>query len=236
MTELPPATARRCLQTLEDLGYVGRAGRRFFLRALVMELSAAYLESINGESLGREHLQPVVAATGYSSSLAVLDGREAAYLVHVCSGGSVRLPASQASRFPAESSAIGRVLLAGLSDEEFAGYLANAARDVGPHHPRIDFAALPQTIDAVRQKGYAFFQDELSIGVASIAVPVYSRAGGVIAAVNCSANDASVGEDVLIQALPVLRATAQRIGSGIMRFPALRAVAESTGPTVVQLD
>ena len=40
---LPPATARRCLHTLEELGYVMRSGRTFLLRPKVLELGAAYL-------------------------------------------------------------------------------------------------------------------------------------------------------------------------------------------------
>src|ERR1700679_1686112 len=54
---VPPATARRCLHTLEELGYMTRKGRSFLLRPKVLELGAAYLESMNIESLTRTHLE-----------------------------------------------------------------------------------------------------------------------------------------------------------------------------------
>ena len=49
---IPPATARRCLLTLEELGYLTRNGREFLLRPRVLELGAAYLESLKpGEAI-----------------------------------------------------------------------------------------------------------------------------------------------------------------------------------------
>src|SRR2546430_8466458 len=48
---IPAATARRCLLTLEELGYVTRSARDFLLRPKVLELGAAYLESMNIEQI-----------------------------------------------------------------------------------------------------------------------------------------------------------------------------------------
>ena len=45
---LPAATARRCLNTLEELGYVARNGRQFLLRPQVLEIGAVYLDSWGG--------------------------------------------------------------------------------------------------------------------------------------------------------------------------------------------
>ena len=61
-TGLPAATARRCLHTLEEIGYVTRNGRSFLLRPKVLELGAAYLESMNIESLTHTHLEDLTAA------------------------------------------------------------------------------------------------------------------------------------------------------------------------------
>src|SRR5688572_27071937 len=54
---MPAASARRCLLTLEDLGYVTRRGRQLLLRAKVLELGAAYLESMDIELLTKSHLE-----------------------------------------------------------------------------------------------------------------------------------------------------------------------------------
>ena len=64
---MPAATARRCLLTLEELGYVTRNGRSFLLRPKVMELGAAYLESIDIEKLTKTHLEELARITSDSS-------------------------------------------------------------------------------------------------------------------------------------------------------------------------
>src|SRR6266850_1360096 len=77
---IPAATARRCLLTLEELGYVKRNGRDFLLRPKVLELGAAYLESMNIEHLTRTHLEELARNTTDSAALCVLDGADIVYV------------------------------------------------------------------------------------------------------------------------------------------------------------
>src|SRR3974377_2302170 len=76
---IPAATARRCLLTLEELGYVTRSGREFLLRPKVLELGAAYLESMNIEQITRTHLEELARQTADSAALCVLDGHDMVY-------------------------------------------------------------------------------------------------------------------------------------------------------------
>src|SRR5260370_39075210 len=80
ITDMPAATARRCLLTLEELGYVTRSGRQFLVRPRVLELGAAYLESMNIELLTKTHLENIARNTGDSAALCVLDGTEIGYI------------------------------------------------------------------------------------------------------------------------------------------------------------
>ena len=66
---LPAATARRCLLTLAELGYVMQSGRNFLLRPKVLELGAAYLESMNIETLTKTYLEDLARQTGDSAAL-----------------------------------------------------------------------------------------------------------------------------------------------------------------------
>jgi IclR family pca regulon transcriptional regulator len=75
-TCMPAATARRCLLTLEELGYVTRSGRSFVLRPKVLELGAAYLDSMDIERLTKTHLEELARRTSDSAALCVLDGDE----------------------------------------------------------------------------------------------------------------------------------------------------------------
>ena len=90
---MPPATARRCLLTLEEHGYVVRNGRAFLLRPKVLELGAAYLESMNIENLTKTHLEELAARTADSAALCVLDGSEIIYVARASVRTLVRLEA-----------------------------------------------------------------------------------------------------------------------------------------------
>ena len=111
---MPAATARRCLLTLEELGYVTRRGRAFLLRPKVLELGAAYLESMDIEHLTKTHLEELARVTGDSAALSVLDGNDIVYVARTSVRTLVRLEAHVGSRFPAHVTSMGRVLLAGV--------------------------------------------------------------------------------------------------------------------------
>src|ERR1700733_176834 len=99
--KIPAATARRCLLTLEELGYITRNGRSFLLRPKVLELGAAYLESMNIEQVTRTHLEELARKTSDSAALCVLDGTEIVYVARASVRTLVRLEAHVGSRFPA---------------------------------------------------------------------------------------------------------------------------------------
>src|SRR5690348_14137028 len=120
---MPAATARRCLLTLEELGYVTRSGRSFLLRPKVLELGAAYLESMNIEQLTKTHLEELARQTADSAALCVLDGTEIVYVARASVRTLVRLEAHVGSRFPAHATSTGRILLAGLSAERLQQFL-----------------------------------------------------------------------------------------------------------------
>ena len=123
---LSAATARRCLHTLEELGYVMRNGRSFLLRPKVLELGSAYLESMDIESLTRTSLEDLARTTGDSAALTVLDGHEIVYVARASVRTLMRLEAHVGSRFPAYPTSMGRVLLAGLSAPRLERYFAEA--------------------------------------------------------------------------------------------------------------
>lgn len=222
LADLSPPAARRCLLTLEALGYVGRDGRRFFLRARVLELGAAYLEGIKNDELANDYLQAVVEATRQSSSLAVLDGSDVVYVAHVgARRRMVRLEATIGTRYPAFATSLGRVLLGGKPAAELDEYLANADLSPLTRNTLTAPRELREKIRAAAREGYSIVEDELAIGILALAVPVTDRHGRVVAALNCSAHTGDVSQDDLLSFLPLLKDTAARISQALPHFPAL---------------
>ena len=124
---IPAATARRCLLTLEELGYVTRSGRDFLLRPKVLELGAAYLESMNIEQLTKNSSGGTGAHTRPTRPHCVCwTATEIVYVARTSVRTLLRLEAHVGSRFPAHATSTGRVLLAGVSAERLQHYFRDA--------------------------------------------------------------------------------------------------------------
>lgn len=220
-TQLSPATARRSLYTLQQLGYVSSHGRRFMLRSKVLDLGSAFWSSMKIEEVAQAHLREVVDAVSDSCSLAVLEGKDVLYLAHAASRRTVRMPAGIGARFPAYATSIGRAMLAWLDPPVLARYLNNVEMKPLTEHTVTDPLRLKQILAEVRQNGYASAQDELDYGLSSVAVPVIVGERAV-AAVNSSANSARFGKKELARIrVPILQRTAQAIAEALEQSPAL---------------
>src|SRR5579864_9076026 len=196
---IPAATARRCLLTLEELGYVTRSGRTFLLRPRVLELGAAYLESMNIEQITKTHLEELARKTADSAALCVLDGADIVYVARTSVRTLLRLEAHVGSRFPAHATSTGRVLLAGVSAERLQHYFETANIQALTDRTVTDPARLRSLIEECRRSGYAAVEDELAYGVIALAVPVFDQHGRVVAALNSSSHSKKIGKGKLVR-------------------------------------
>ncbi len=192
-TGIPRSAVRRCLHTLAKLGYVAAEGRRYTLRPKVLSLGAAYASSTTLTMAAQRYLDHVSSTVRESCSLSVLDEGEILYLIR--SATSTRIMSVDlrpGSRLPAYCTSMGRVLLAHLPPAELRTYLQRT-RLVG-HTDRTLTSRdrLVQALEAVRKGGYAVVDQELELGLRSIAVPVHDAAGRVVAAMNVGTQAARV--------------------------------------------
>ena len=225
---LPAATARRCLRTLEQLGFVTRSGRLFLLRPRVLELGAAYLESMNIETLTKTHLEEIASRTGDSAALCVLDGTDIVYVARASARTLMRLEAHVGSRFPAHPTSMGRVLLAGLSAEGLKRYFQEAKLTALTRHTVTDRARLARLIEECRRAGYAAVEDELAYGVVAVAVPVFDGAGRVVAALNNSGQSRKITKAQLVrERVPMLKEASRQISDELRRVPGLSLSAQT---------
>jgi IclR family pca regulon transcriptional regulator len=211
-TGLTRAAARRFLLTLADLGYVRTDGRWFSLTPRVLELGYAYLSSLSLPEVAEPHLERLVAEVHESSSVSVLDGEDIVYVARVAASRIMTVSISVGTRFPAYATSMGRVLLAGLSEEQLDAYLEQV--ELRPLSPRTVTApdALRSQLAKVRKQGWALVDQELEPGLRSVAAPIHDRSGSVVAAMNLSAHASRMPLDVIRRTLvPPLLATAARV-------------------------
>lgn len=214
-TGIPRAAVRRCLYTLAQLGYVGASERSFSLRPKILTLGHAYLSSTPLAVSAQQYLDQVNAAVHESCSLAILDEDEVMYVARSTATTRIMsIDLKPGSRLPAYCSSIGRVLLAQLPPEELKRYFARTRLRAHTERTVTSREKLLQVIDAVRRQGYALVDQELEVGLRSIAVPVVDARGRAVAAMNVGAHAARVSVRALeTEVLRHLRAAAAELGA-----------------------
>ncbi len=219
MTGLNRAAARRFLHTLVELEYVRTDGRRFSLGPRVLELGYSYLSSLTLPELALPAMERLVERVHESCSMAVLDGGEVVYVARVPTKRIMSVTISVGTRFPAYATSMGRVLLAHQPSDWLDSYLARARLE--PLTPRTvtDPERLREILDQVRSDGYCLVDEELEVGLRSMAAPIRGKQGRVLAAINVSAH-ISRGPAELIRKdlLPPLLDTAHEISNDVDRL------------------
>jgi IclR family transcriptional regulator, pca regulon regulatory protein len=211
-TGLTRAATRRFLLTLSDLGFVRANGRLFSLTPRVLELGYAYLSSQSLPELAEPHLERLVSEVHESSSVSVLDGGDVVYVARVATTSLMRVAINVGTRFPAYATSMGRVLLAGLPDEQLDAYLAVTELEPVTNRTITTERQLRRELDGVRRHGYAIVDQELEEGLRSVAAPVRAASGQVVAAVNLSTHASRTTlKELRSRLLPPLLATAEKI-------------------------
>lgn len=221
-TGTSPATARRSLLTLQELGFVRCVDRRFSLTARVLALGGSYLDSVNLRSFVQPVLADLVDEVRHTCSITVLDGNDVVYIAHAAAERPVFARHYVGARLPAHATSTGHVHLAALGPGDRRAFLALAPFARYTANTPTSADELAAIFDRVAAQGFATVRDTVEYGAAAIAVPITEPHGRVIAALNSSASSVpDEGDGALLDRLGSLRAAADRIEAGLERFPTL---------------
>ena len=209
---LDRATARRCLLTLWNLGYAEYDGKYFTLTPRVLRLGTACLATMPLPQLVQPHLDELSEEIGESSSVSILDGGEIVYVARAAQRKVMSISLMPGSRLPAYCTSMGRVLLAALPESEARTRLTSKALSKRTDYTLTDTDAIMIELAHIRKNGWAAIDQEVEIGLRSIAVPLTTSRAKVIAALNVGipVRDVDFYEQVK-NYLPALQVTAKRI-------------------------
>ena len=218
-TGIPRAAVRRCLYTLAQLGYVNAdENKDFSLSPRILSLGHAYLSSTPLSNAAQPLLDRVSDILHESSSIALLEGDEILYVARSSTNRRIMsVDLGIGTRLPAYCTSMGRVLLAYLPPAEQDAYLARVK--LVRHTPRTIMAPdkLRRELESIRRAEFAIVDQELEIGLRSIAVPVRDHAGAVVAAMNIGTHASRVTlAEMEKSMLPELAAAANELGTLLM--------------------
>ncbi|MBB5064489.1 IclR family transcriptional regulator C-terminal domain-containing protein [Granulicella mallensis] len=186
-TGLSRAAVRRCLYTLVKLGFAGSdETQRYSLRPKMLTLANTYTASSTLANAAQPILERMSSTLHESFSVATLDGDDIVYIARTSVTRVMSVDLHIGSRLPAFCTSMGRVLLAYLPQDQLELYLSRAT--FTQFTPRTITSAdkLRLALRNVRRNGYALVDQELEIGLRSLAVPVQAPNGRVVATVNLS--------------------------------------------------
>jgi IclR family pca regulon transcriptional regulator len=218
MAGITRATARRILLTLETLGYVRADGRLFSLTPRVLSLGFGYLSSLNLWEIAQPYMEELVEQTHESCSAATLDLPDVVYVARVPTRRIMTIALGIGSRLPAHATSMGRVLLADLPGAELEAFLTSGPFDHCTERTAAEPEDLRKALQRVREQGWALVDQELEMGLRSVAAPIRGADGRAVAALNIAAAAPRVGLDELRgRFVPLLLQTAENISVAFSR-------------------
>lgn len=182
------SAAFRTVYTLAHQGYLlhNPESGRYTLGPAVLRLGYGYLATRELLEIALPELERLRDATDWSTHLGVRDGRFVLYMLRVPSRMGLASIVHVGSRLPAAGTTMGRVLLAGLSEQD----LVRLYRDETYHNaPGQTPRSLAELVDQWRRDREAEAITQIGSfesGIVSIAAPVRDIEGNVVAAINAT--------------------------------------------------
>jgi DNA-binding IclR family transcriptional regulator len=186
--DLPKSSAYALLATMIDQGFLtlDSTTRKYRIGVRIWEAGQAYVHSFDLPGVAMPFLEAVRDALHETVQLATLDGIENVYVAKVEADQRLILRSRVGTRLPAYSTGLGKVLLAGLDDEELRRRFRGVHFQKFTERSITDFATLYEVIQEVRVKGFGVDNGEYTPGVVCVAVPVRDHSGRVVSAMSVS--------------------------------------------------
>lgn len=215
LTELADAvglsrvTTLRLCNTLMQLGYVYRnSAKRFRLAPRVLSLGYGALCQFDVREVAEPYLKSLSETIGETVNMSVLDGTEILYVARYMTEELLPQPLYIGARLPVYCTSMGKAQLAFLPDDELKSIIAKLKFAKITHKTITSPKQLLAELEKVRQRGFAINDEELSVGLRSIAAPILKE-GRSVAAVNIAVPTTRYSRNKLIEkcSKPLLETT-----------------------------
>ncbi|HEX3778834.1 MAG TPA: IclR family transcriptional regulator [Pseudonocardiaceae bacterium] len=187
---LPKTTVHELVNTLVTRTYLvphPDKPHRYRLGLPLFRLGSVFAEQVDLAREGRVVSEQVAATSQETVHVAVLDGTDVLYVAKADSAHAVRLVSAVGRKLPAHCTAVGKMLLASLSAEDFATRYRKGAT-LAAMTPRSITSTLDlrERLQEIADRGLAYEYCESNEAAACVAAPVRDRSGRVVAAMSIS--------------------------------------------------
>lgn len=197
ITGFPVGTTHRIVSTLAKRRLLTQdpSTKGYSLSLRFLELGTRVQQGCNLTSIARPHLERLMAETGESANMAVLDGHEAVYVDNVRSNHILQLFTRLGARVPLYATGVGKMFLSVFSEKELRDYMRRIKMTARTARTITSKGLLEAEISAIRKRGYAVDNEEMEEGVRCVACLVFDHTGRPAASVSLSGASTRISED-----------------------------------------
>lgn len=194
IVQLDKSTVFRFVYTLEKLGYLERDHdtKKYRPGLKVTRLGFQVITSLDVTQIARPFLSELSEKTGEATNMSIRDEAEIVYVLRLSPIKVVNINLQVGSRLPVHCTSMGKIQLIDLSYEELQSLLGAEPFKPYTPHTLTSLDELYTELTSIKLKGYAINDEELAIGLRSIAAPIRDSSGRIVAAINISVLNAQI--------------------------------------------
>lgn len=214
---LPRSSLHGLLGVLVEHGFLSMGpSSEYSIGLKAFEIGATWQHNTTIETAASEILEGLVAEVKQISHVGILDGTDVVYIMKQENERPVRLVSAVGKRLPAYATALGKVLMGGMSDTDLQSLFPN---EILPRLTANTLETRTQLIAKIRESevtGYCVDRGESTVGVTCFAAPIVDRDERMIAAISVSVIDADPlrwsDSEYLQSVMAAARAISNRLG------------------------
>jgi DNA-binding IclR family transcriptional regulator len=213
---LAKSTVYKLLQTLLRRGYAVQdpASGRYRLGLKFLELGGVVQGSLSIRTIAHPYLQALMEATNETVQLGILEGHEVIYADKIECARTIRMYSRVGRRSPLHCTALGKVLLADQPETTFREIL-DTRLERHTLHTITTARALRTELQEVREKGYAFDDEEFEEGLRCLAAPARDYTGAVVASLGIAGPAARFEPPRRPELIKLLKDAAEAVSRGL---------------------
>jgi len=183
-----PATVQKLVNALKIQGYVVQDNltERYHLGPGAIDLGLTALSRLKVRQVARRYLEELCQESGETVFLAIARGDHAVYVDKVVSDHPIRMDASLGVDRPYNCTAVGKVLLADMMEEDIKMLAGEGKFEKRTENSIIQVDELLKEIEKIQEQGWAYDNGEFDISAQCIAAPIYNHDDEIIAALTVS--------------------------------------------------
>lgn len=210
---MPPSSAYRLLVTMQKHGFADfdEATQEWAIGVEAFQVGTSFMQRTSLIEVGREVMQRLMDDTGETANLAIGDGGDVVFIGQVETPNPIRAFFPPGTRSPMHASGIGKALLAELSRSEVEKILQKNGLPEFTPKTLTSPDALFADLEATRERGWSFDDEERYSGMRCVASPIFDAFGKTIAGVSVSGPTARFPDHVVSEIGPKVRRAAHTI-------------------------